>query len=504
MNASLLPAHVDVLIVGAGPVGLTAAVALAGRDVSVALVDELPAARPESRALAIWPRTRDILAELDVILPEGAPAALPLEGVSYQFGASRAKPLSLRGGPSALIMPQPGLERALSTRATDLDVPIVRGARLLDLMQDSHGVTACISQPETVDSEIRCHYLIGAAGAGRTVRQLLNIAYFGKTVPAVFYLADCTLTGVPRSAVFTNYVTEQGYVAMCPLPDGRHRLFARLEHDNAPGEIDAAKILDRAGLSTARVAQTHWASTCEIHERVSEQFRDRRVFLAGDAAHVHSPAGGQGIQTGIGDVHNLTWKLTAALRGTASNALLDSYQAERMPVARAVIARSAAQARLWDTSTPVKRRRNRAAFTALNRLGLLRTKVLPAMLGYADTYPAPFGLRTWTKQRLPHSRATTTHTETMPLVSGLRFVLRGGWSVEEREEVARLIAEHPLFHPQTEQIATPTERGCRDIACVRPDGYLLFSLRTVNQLSRRLERICALWETPNRHEIGEV
>ncbi|WP_143711652.1 FAD-dependent monooxygenase [Paenarthrobacter aurescens] len=490
MTAETVPDEVEVMVVGAGPTGLTAAIELAGRGISVCVIDSLAAPRTESRALAVWPRTRDVLTSLQVLDDVQQDSDLFLDQVAYELGDARSVSIKLPTDTMAQILPQPVLEQALIERLGDLAVSVHWGTRLVDVVQHPDGVSVTMSSPGQNEHEACVKFIIGADGASSSVRSLLGISYVGHTIPASFHLADCTLQGFPNDNVFRNFVSQAGYVAICPLPDGGHRIFARSEHTDSRTEMSPAEMLKRAGLSSVGVRSTEWTSDFRIHERVSETFRQGNVFLAGDAAHTHSPAGGQGIQTGIGDAHNLSWKLSTVLRGIALPSLLDSYETERRPVAQAVIDRSSVQAKLWDTSTPWKRRRNSFAFRAANQLGVVRARLIPALLGYADAYPPSPAQSSRSKQFL-HQRHRSPAFKT-----NLQLVAEGSWSPEEIAEIGRLQARHELLGDNVMQISDPVPRTRRGIVCVRPDGYAAFRVGDLVNLERGLDQIIRSWANP--------
>ncbi|OKH72261.1 pentachlorophenol monooxygenase [Mycobacterium sp. SWH-M5] len=347
----------DVLIVGAGPVGLTAAVALTelGRDVTV--VDAEAEGTNTSRAAVIHART------LELLEPYGVVDDLVGRGVHTPVFTIRDRDDLLievpfgrlpSAYPYTLMISQADTEAFLLKRLEALGGKVTRPATVTSISQhDTHAVA-------TFDDgqQIRARYVVGADGIHSTVREQALIPFTGSTYAESFVLADVGLSGgIPTDEVIL-YFSPAGLVVVAPLPDGIHRIVATVDAQEAPAHPDAAfvqRLLDERG-AVARPAVVEgvvWSSRFRVHHRVADTFRANRILLAGDAAHVHSPAGGQGMNLGIEDAVMLARPLSEVLDG-APHTVLDDYAARRRRAARRIVA---ATGRLTGLATASARKR---------------------------------------------------------------------------------------------------------------------------------------------------
>jgi 2-polyprenyl-6-methoxyphenol hydroxylase-like FAD-dependent oxidoreductase len=330
----------DVLIIGAGPTGLTLATALVSKGVSAVLVDRQAAGANTSRAGVVNARSLEVLEEFDVA------RRLVKEGIQAPVFTIRDRQRTLiridfgelpTVYPYSLMVPQSTTERLLLDRLLELGGTVVRPKTLTSATQDADGVTATFDDGDV----IRARYLVGADGIHSTVREDAGIGFEGGQYAESFALADVHLSGeVPADEVLLFWATA-GLTVVAPLPGGDvYRIVApAAEAPENPSVEFVQRLLDERGLGAGRmvVRDVVWGSRFRIHHRVADSYRAGRLLLAGDAAHVHSPAGGQGMNLGIQDAVALADALADVLGG-ASETLLDDYSAVRRPIARDVVA----------------------------------------------------------------------------------------------------------------------------------------------------------------------
>jgi 2-polyprenyl-6-methoxyphenol hydroxylase-like FAD-dependent oxidoreductase len=354
----------DVLIVGAGPTGLSLAITLRQFGVPVRIVDRAAQPSAVSKALAVWSASLEALEGIGVI-EEFLAAGERLRALSVGDGDRELAELAVGTGidspyPYPLLLPQSRTEEILGARLAALGVEIERSVELVGLAQDDNAVTATLRHGDGRTEQVRARYLAGCDGARSLVRQSLGIAFDGYTEPQTFLLGDVRIDGgkLDHRTIYLRWHAG-GTVALFPFGDAVWRVFAmRGSSDGeAPTSIEELQHhVDLHGPRGLHLRDPSWLSVFRINERLAAQYRSGRCFLAGDAAHIHSPAGGQGMNTGIQDAVNLGWKLAYALGGAGDAALLlDSYEAERRPVARAVIAGAAQKQHLAFSSSAIAR-----------------------------------------------------------------------------------------------------------------------------------------------------
>lgn len=351
----------DVLIVGAGPVGLTAAIVLIQHGHDVTVVDRQAEGTNTSRAAVVHPHT------LELLEPYGVVDELVARGVHTPTFAIRDRDELLIAVPFSdlptrypytLMISQADTEAFLLDRLEELGGKVVRPASVTEIRQSADHALATFADGR----EIRATYLIGADGMHSTVRDQAGIAFSGGTYGESFALADVRLSGgVPADEVIL-YFSPAGLVVVAPLPDGLYRIVATV--DEAPQHPDIAfvqSLLDDRGpvARPAVVDEIVWGSRFRVHHRVADAFRDNRILLAGDAAHVHSPAGGQGMNLGIEDAVVLGEHLSQVLDAVDDEALLDEYAAARHRTARGVVSMTSRLTELATASARSRPIRNR-------------------------------------------------------------------------------------------------------------------------------------------------
>jgi 2-polyprenyl-6-methoxyphenol hydroxylase-like FAD-dependent oxidoreductase len=356
---STLPETTDVVIVGAGPTGLTLAGILARERVPFVLVDRLAEGANTSRAAVVHSRTLEVLEELEVT------DRLRRDGIVVPRFTLRDRDrvlltIDFSGLPTrypyTLMIPQNATEALLLGRLRELGGEVQRPFEVTDVKQDADGVSATASV-DGGSRTIRGRYLVGADGMHSVVRERAGVGFTGGTYEQSFALADVRMSWrIPGDEVML-FLSPDGLVVVAPLPGGRHRIVATM--DDAPEYPDIAdvqRLLDTRGpvAGAARVEEIAWSSRFRVHHRIVDRYRAGRILLAGDAAHVHSPAGGQGMNTGIQDAVALGHALTAVVRG-ADASRLDEYDRVRRPVAERVVAFTDRMTRMATLRTPRSR-----------------------------------------------------------------------------------------------------------------------------------------------------
>ena len=373
----------DVLIVGGGPTGLTLAAHLARHGVATRIVDRAQDRAHESRALAIQPRTLEVLAPLGVaesLVTLGNP------GVKLQIHTRMrtvALPLFDLGladtaHPYLLFLSQAVTEQVLGDHLQSAGLEVERRVTFVGLRQQSDSVSALLRR-DGEDFQVNARYIVGCDGAHSAVRDAAGIPFEGSAYPQTFLLADLEADGIEADAAHV-FLSRHGMLFFFPLATpATWRLLVR-QPDGPPGGTEPPPLEETQALvdsytgGSVRLRDPVWATRFGLAHRSASRYREGRVFLAGDAAHVHSPAGAQGMNTGIQDAVNLAWKLAGATRGDSADDALDTYDLERRPVGRAVL-------RLTDRAYEVS--------TSTNRLvGFARTRIAPTALQLVSRFGA--------------------------------------------------------------------------------------------------------------------
>ena len=379
----------DVLIVGAGPTGLMLANQLARRGVRMRIIDRHAGPARESRALGVQARTLEIYSHLGIADRAVALGKKADGAVLWAEGRRAARvPLGDIGRdvspyPYLLVLGQDDNERLLGDALRARGLGVEWNTELVGLAQDSDHVTATLKNADGTRSEVRVPWLAGCDGARSTVRELNGIAFEGAPYQHVFFVADVQMTGSMVPELLNVYLWRSGFHLVFPMRETDHwRIVGILPpqlrgRDNLTFEETIPTLRHEVG-SQLSFQACNWFSTYRIHHRRAARFHDRRCFLLGDAAHVHSPVGGQGMNTGLQDAYNLAWKLALVVSGRAAAALVHSYEDERLPVANHLLKRTDRFFSIVVSDSWL--------------VGLLRTRVMPKIMGLA--------LRTATVQRI--------------------------------------------------------------------------------------------------------
>jgi 2-polyprenyl-6-methoxyphenol hydroxylase-like FAD-dependent oxidoreductase len=460
-----LPEEVEVAVVGAGPAGLTMASMLAAYAIRTVVLDQAAGPAGHSRAAVIHARTLETLEPLGIV-EEAVHRGVIVPHFGVRDRDRRLLTIDFDGLPTAhpytLMLTQDETEHLLREALGRQGGAILWGHEVTEISQDHNGVEIVVRSAQR-NERLRTRFLIGCDGAHSTVREALGMRFEGATYPQSFVLADVRMDwGLPDNEVHL-FFSPEGLVVVAPLPHGLHRVVATV--DEAPPEPslkDVQVLLDARGPRAPRsvVEKVVWSSRFRVHHRVAAAFREGALFLCGDAAHVHSPAGGQGMNTGIQDAFNLAWKLALVIRGYASGSLLDSYERERKQVAREVVATTHRITRLATMRSPIARRVRNVLLSGVDRTG-------------------------WLAGRLGENLAE------------IDIAYRNGWSVDGSTAVERwapkgdaaLLGADPAF-----RLVVPTAHaddatavatrfpglpvrvvpkpGLEEAAIVRPDGYV--------------------------------
>jgi 2-polyprenyl-6-methoxyphenol hydroxylase-like FAD-dependent oxidoreductase len=379
---SHLPTLTDVIIVGAGPAGLTLACALAARGVRYLILDQADQGSNTSRAAVIHARTLEVLDEI------GVTGELCRRGIEVPRFTIRDRDRVLlhvpfdnlpTKYPYTVMLPQNITEQILADRLTADDGGTVHWRHRLTAVESSdQGVTATITGPGDTVHRIRARYLAGCDGMHSAVREQMGIGFTGDRYAESFVLADVRMSWPFPDNEVNLFFSPRGLVVVAPLPEQRYRVVATL--DDAPEQPDVADVqslLDARGpsIQPATVTDVVWSSRFRVHHRLADSYRRGPVFLAGDAAHVHSPAGGQGMNTGIQDAMVLARVLADAISTGPGAADLDAYETQRRPVAAAVVTMTDRLTRAATARSPLARQIRNTVLSLAGRSTTVQRKL---------------------------------------------------------------------------------------------------------------------------------
>lgn len=374
----------EVLVAGAGPTGLALACSLLMQGVSVRVVDEATGPATTSRANFLHARGSEVLGRLGALgeLPNESLPGLHIRGFAggRQISDVRFGDVAAQTAAPPMLISQARIEKALRDRLAELGGAPEWNAALVDVREDDVGVTARLGTGETVHAD----WLVGCDGTHSMTRRSAGIGFPGVKVTERFLLADLHLDWDLDRRGTSGWTHSSGMLGVMPLPDpdGRDDLWRLLAYPDRSETASEEEILDqfreilptRTGNPDIKIRDAVWLSTFSVHRRLADSYRQGRVFIAGDAAHTHAPFGGQGMLTGLGDAENLAWKLALVVHGLAADALLDTYQAERRPLATTVLRGTTAATRNV-TAGPVGRLLVRWVLTPIVNLAWVQRRV---------------------------------------------------------------------------------------------------------------------------------
>ncbi|TCO47360.1 FAD-dependent monooxygenase [Actinocrispum wychmicini] len=341
-----MPDTESVLVVGAGPSGLTMANELVRHGVAVRIVDRAPAAATTSRALVVQPRCLEIFEDMGVV-DDVRRVGRPIPSLNVVFDVDKSArvelgdvfldPVNYTAHQSLYSLSQDDTERILTAALTERGVHIERGVDVTGLATDADGVTVSVRDGDP----IRCDWVVGCDGAHSSVRRAAGLPFEGATYADEFIMADAELEWDLADGDIYAFPNREGFFAAFAMPGThRFRIFGNVgvgpdgpaAEYSEPTHEQFQAMMDERLPFPAKVVKEYWVSRYRLHRRIVPHYRKGRIFLVGDAAHVHSPAGAQGMNTGIQDAYNLAWKLALVVRGIAEEPVLDSYHAERHPI----------------------------------------------------------------------------------------------------------------------------------------------------------------------------
>jgi 2-polyprenyl-6-methoxyphenol hydroxylase-like FAD-dependent oxidoreductase len=523
MTAAAPDVSCPALVVGAGPVGLTLVAHLHHHGISCRLLDRSPTASDKSKALVVWGRTQEMLDDLGIVDDFLRAGRFLNEARLYGGAHLLARiPFTPEGTeyPRPLMLAQSETERLLAEYLRRVGVEVERPVELTSLTDHGDRIAAVLRHADGREEHVACAWLLGCDGAHSTVRKQLGLDFTGEAEPNDFILADCRVEGPIPPDELSLFWHHKGVLAFFPFAD-RCRIIADLGTVHAttrppePSLAEVQAIVDERGPIGVRLSEPHWLAGFRINERKVADYRRGRIFLAGDAAHIHSPAGGQGMNTGMQDTWNLAWKLALVHTGRARPSLLDSYTPERSEVGEMVLRQAARMTRVATLRNSVGQFFRNRAVGLLGRLPAFRRGFINYLTEVAVHYPhSPLNAETthpaWASgcihpgDRVPDTRlrepATGREQRLMPLLRGpqhhLLLLPADGTVGSEMSEIRQrveasypgLISVHVIvpgdsFTPKGNAPSSiwldpagsvRQSLGAHEpaLALVRPDGYL--------------------------------
>lgn len=489
----------EILVIGAGPTGLALACLLASHGTEVRVVDRLTAPSPLAKAMVVWSRSLEILDGLG-IARDAAAAGLALERARYLDGSrvlASVRTNRIRGTSwQPLILPQNALEMLLRERLRALGTTVEWDTEVIAVTDVGDGVSATLRGADGSTERCSAAYAVGCDGLRSIVREAARIGWHAHAAyEEVFQLGDVEAeTTLDRTAVH-QFLGRTGASVAIPMPDDRWRLvgyFDGEDPEERPDRHTLQRLLDQVGHRGTTVGTVHWSGSFRVVRRLADDFRAGRLLLAGDAAHVHSPAGGQGLNTGIQDAENLAWKLSLVVRRRADEALLDSYTTERRPIAARILALTTLQDKhLFGARSRRSRLLRDAALRIADRTGILERGLIPDLAQVKVRYKhssltvsggARLSRHRVPGRRLPHEGSlwpdaserdrprARSHAAVMTLVA-----TPGRDPGRHLADLADFIAGYPGALALSTLAATlpgTTGRRAGTLIGVRPDGYI--------------------------------
>ncbi|MGE8469166.1 Pentachlorophenol 4-monooxygenase [compost metagenome] len=382
-----------VLIVGAGPVGLLLGIQLQRFGIPHRLIDKRLQRQPFSKAFAIHSRTLEIFEDLGLL---GALLERAVQVEQMHIYSKRKRLISYDLGqlqvpfPFTASIAQNTVEDLLEAHYQQAGGHVERGVELLSLEQNEQAVSVTLKGIDADLEQVQCDRLAGCDGGQSDVRQLTGITFDGGIYPQPYIIADGTLAWRGDNSSGHVFTSGDGYLMLFPLPGGKHRVVINCQDPTlTSADLTCEKVnasLQQRGFGDISLSDPVWLSVTTFQHRLASDYSVGRVFLAGDACHVHSPIGGQGLNTGFQDAYNLSWKLAHTLNYGARQALLDSYQAERRPVAQTVLKNTSQQMRMLNVKRPLLRFLRDAVVPKLARTARFQARIVNQATGFQIDY----------------------------------------------------------------------------------------------------------------------
>ncbi|MDB5827348.1 MAG: hypothetical protein JWQ73_1568 [Variovorax sp.] len=493
-----------ILITGAGPVGLTLALALKRLGADVRIIDKNEGPTDKSKALVVWPRTLELF-DIQESAQRFIDAGMKAKSACIVADHKPLVHVDLTSAPSdygfALMIPQAETERVLCAQLAALGVQVERRTELLSYADlGTAGLDAVLRREDGSQERMCAAYLAGCDGAHSAVRHLMKATFEGETLPSDYVLADIIIDGEIAHGEVTICLAREGVLALFPMPHGRFRIIADL--GPVTGDLNATvsleqvqTLLDTRGPKGLHARDPVWTSHFTINERKVKDYSLGNVYLAGDAAHVHSPAGGQGMNTGMQDAFNLAWKLALVWKGHAQPSLLDSYSPERSAIGAQVIANAGNLTKLTMIKNPILIELRRVGVLAVSHVPALRQRFADQLaetsLHYEhsplNAHPSGAASTPAAGERARDVQLNTSDKGAVrlhELLADGRFVLLsvGAARIEVPEEFCQLATNA--------SVEASDDYESRHVDLIRPDAYVSLSTRAGN-------------DTPLLEKLGE-
>ncbi|MFG2129542.1 FAD-dependent oxidoreductase [Streptomyces sp. NPDC048751] len=482
-----------VLVVGAGPCGLAMAAQLSRLGVEVTVVDAENQAHTGSRAILLWPPVREVLGELGLAERAARDSVRPA-ALHYHLGSGGSVRVPLTEVNAPLVLPQERTGHLLTEALADRGVAVEWGTRVTKVVPDEHTVTVTATRADGGTTEIEADWVVGADGLRSQVRAQLGIDFSGARFPATFLLAEGRIAGengagrngtretgtegISSRGISTEeihyFLADTGVALLAPLPGGEFRLSGAVPAGTEATAEHAQALLDERGPGGLRFTEVRTVTLFSSDERVAGALRSGRCFLVGDAAHVHSPIGGQGLNLGIPDTRNLAWKLAGVVHGRLHESILDTYDPERRAAIEQTLKATGRMARQAVVG-PVARRARDLTWRLLQISGALAHGYAPMLAGWRSRYPdvlfgTPADGTSRSRPRPGTRDPGWIPTPSDEMAGRFQLITYGGSSGQLTSQAAELASRLP------ELVAHFPLGGRRQrFVLLRPDGYVAAS-----------------------------